>query len=203
MAEQLVEKVTEAFLPTRFGEFRVIGYHALRENKDYVALVKGEVKGKENILVRVHSGCLTGGVFHSLRCDCGTQLEKALEMIEEAGEGVLLYVESHEGRGIGLMNKLKAYHLQDNGKDTVEANEELGFPADSRSYEAGAQILSDLGLSTIKLITNNPHKIDCLKEYGLKVVERVSLGIEPNEHNRKYLETKKKKMGHLLGEQNL
>ena len=203
MAETLVEKVTEASLPTKFGDFKVIGYHALKENKDYVALVKGNVKGKENVLVRVHSGCLTGDVFHSLRCDCGTQLEKALVMIEEAGEGVLLYVESHEGRGIGLMNKLKAYHLQDNGKDTVEANYELGFPADARSYEAGAQALADLGLSTIRLITNNPAKIECLKKYGLEITERVSLNVEPNKHNRKYLETKKKKMGHLLDEHNL
>ena len=198
MTEKLVERVTEASLPTRFGEFRVLGYHATGENKDYVALVKGDVKGKENVLVRVHSGCLTGDVFHSLRCDCGLQLEQALKMIEEAGEGVFLYVESHEGRGIGLMNKLKAYHLQDSGKDTVEANEALGFPADARSYEAGAQVLADLGLSSIRLITNNPQKIDCLKEYGLKVAERVPLNVEPNEHNRRYLETKKEKMGHLI-----
>ncbi len=198
MSEKLVKRVTEANLPTRFGEFKVLGYHSIKENKDYVALVKGVVGGEKNVLVRVHSGCLTGDVFHSLRCDCGTQLEQALAMINEAGAGVFLYVESHEGRGIGLMNKLKAYHLQDNGRDTVEANEDLGFSPDARSYEAGAQILSDLGLSTIKLITNNPHKIDCLKEYGLEVVERVPICVKPNKHNRKYLKTKKEKMGHLL-----
>jgi len=200
--EKLVERVAEASLPTRYGDFTVIGYRSLVDGKHHVALVKGEVAGRENVLVRVHSECLTGDVFHSLRCDCGEQLESALAMIEREGLGVLLYL-SQEGRGIGLLNKLKAYKLQEEGLDTVDANLELGLPADLRDYGIGAQILVDLGLSSIRLLTNNPKKIIGLEGYGLRVADQIPIQHPPNEHNREYLRAKREKLGHLLHHQGL
>ncbi|MFH1224641.1 MAG: bifunctional 3,4-dihydroxy-2-butanone-4-phosphate synthase/GTP cyclohydrolase II [Candidatus Diapherotrites archaeon] len=196
--ESLVKRIAEASLPTEFGEFRALGYTDVVHGQEYVALVKGRVKGKKNVLVRVHSACLTGDVLHSLRCDCGEQLHSSMRMISQAGCGALLYIPHHEGRGIGLLNKLKTYSLQDKGKDTVEANLALGFDADLRDYGIGAQILRDLGLSSIKLITNNPRKIVGLEGYGLKVTGRVPMKTKPNSHNKKYLRTKKRRMGHLL-----
>jgi len=194
--EKLIEKVTEVNLPTRYGDFKMVAYKSIVEDKTHLALVRGDVAGKKNVLVRVHSECLTGDLFKSKRCDCGGQLERALQMIEEEGLGVLVYMRQ-EGRGIGLENKLKAYHLQEKGLDTVEANEALGFEADLRDYGIGAQILADLGLSTIRLLTNNPRKIVGLEGYGLKVVERVPIHVELNENNKDYVETKIKKLGHL------
>ncbi|MEW6554945.1 MAG: bifunctional 3,4-dihydroxy-2-butanone-4-phosphate synthase/GTP cyclohydrolase II [Actinomycetota bacterium] len=196
--ETLVKRTAEVRLPTAFGEFRAVGYESLIDGHSLIALVKGDVEGKENVLVRVHSECLTGDVFHSLRCDCGLQLQLALQMIDEEGEGVLLYIIGHEGRGIGLTHKLKAYELQESGKDTVEANLELGFPPDARDYGIGAQILSDLGLSTMRLMTNNPAKRVGLEGYGLRVVERIPLVIEPCEDNYAYLKAKQDKLDHLL-----
>lgn len=196
--EKLVRRVAEVRLPTSFGDFKGIGYESLADGRCHLALVKGEVEGKEDVLVRVHSECLTGDVFTSLRCDCGLQLRLALQMIEEEGEGVLLYIIGHEGRGIGLPHKLRAYMLQDEGKDTVEANLELGFPPDARDYGIGAQILSDLGLTTMRLLTNNPAKRVGLEGYGLKVVERVPLVIEPNVENYDYLKAKQDKLDHIL-----
>jgi len=198
--ERLVERVAEADLPTKYGHFRVIAYRHAYGDTGSVALVKGDVKGKENVVVRVHSGCVTGDILGSLRCDCGEQLELALRYIERNGEGVLVYLPEHEGRGVGLVNKIKAYALQDEGQDTVEANATLGFPPDLRDYGTGAQILADLGLSTIRLLTNNPRKIVGLEAFGLRVTERIPLAVSPHEENARYLETKRTKLGHWLDE---
>ncbi len=200
--DQLVERVVTTQLPTGFGAFTVVGYRSLVDDKHHVALVKGEVDGREDVLVRVHSECLTGDVFHSLRCDCGEQLESALAMIEDAGEGVLLYL-AQEGRGIGLLNKLRAYSLQDHGRDTVDANLELGLPVDLRDYGIGAQILVDLGLTSIRILTNNPKKIRGLEGYGLSVTEQVPIVHAPNPHNEDYLRAKRDRLGHTLHHQAL
>jgi 3,4-dihydroxy 2-butanone 4-phosphate synthase/GTP cyclohydrolase II len=200
--DKLVERVVSTTMPTGFGDFTVVGYRSLVDDKHHVALVKGEVEGKEDVLVRVHSECLTGDVFHSLRCDCGEQLESALSMIEAEGEGVLLYL-AQEGRGIGLLNKLKAYKLQEEGYDTVDANLKLGLPADLRDYGIGAQILVDLGLSSIRILTNNPKKIRGLEGYGLRVADQVPIAHAPNKHNEVYLRTKAERMGHTLHHQGL
>lgn len=195
--ERLVRRLVSANLPTRFGLFKIHLYEDVPTGEHHVALVRGEVAGAANVLVRVHSSCFTGDVLHSLRCDCGEQLEKAFEKINSAGTGVLLYMHQ-EGRGIGLMNKLHAYALQETGLDTVQANRKLGFKADLREYGIGAQILADLGLSSVRLLTNNPKKIVGIEGYGLRVSERVSLEIPSNRHNRRYLSTKRSKMGHQL-----
>jgi 3,4-dihydroxy 2-butanone 4-phosphate synthase/GTP cyclohydrolase II len=200
--EKLVERVVSTTLPTAFGEFTAVGYRSLVDDKHHVAMVKGEVAGQDDVLVRVHSECLTGDVFHSLRCDCGEQLEAALAMIEREGSGVLLYL-SQEGRGIGLLNKLRAYKLQEDGLDTVDANLKLGLPADLRDYGIGAQILSDLGLSSIRILTNNPKKIVGLEGYGLSVTEQVPIQSVPNPHNESYLRVKRDRMGHALHHQGL
>src|SRR5436305_226521 len=200
--EKLVERVVATILPTTFGEFAAVGYRSLVDNKHHVALVKGEVEGAEDVLVRVHSECLTGDVFHSLRCDCGEQLESALSMIEREGRGVLLYL-SQEGRGIGLLNKLRAYKLQEEGLDTVDANLRLGLPADLRDYGIGAQILTDLGLSSIRILTNNPKKIRGLEGYGLSVTGQIPIVHAPNEHNAAYMRTKAERLGHILHHQGL
>jgi 3,4-dihydroxy 2-butanone 4-phosphate synthase/GTP cyclohydrolase II len=200
--EKLVERMTSVRLPTAYGEFTAVAFRETLTGKHHVALVKGEVEGRENVLVRVHSECLTGDVFHSLRCDCGEQLEQALARIGDEERGVLLYM-AQEGRGIGLLNKLKAYELQENGLDTVEANLELGFPADGREYGIGSQILHDLGLTTIRILTNNPKKITGIEAFGLKVVEQVPIEVAPNAENRGYLEAKRSKLGHRLHHQDL
>jgi 3,4-dihydroxy 2-butanone 4-phosphate synthase/GTP cyclohydrolase II len=200
--DKLVERVVTTRLPTGFGEFTAVGYRSLVDSKHHVALVKGAVAGEDDVLVRVHSECLTGDVFHSLRCDCGEQLESALAMIEREGRGVLLYL-AQEGRGIGLLNKLKAYNLQDRGLDTVDANLELGLPVDLRDYGIGAQILADLGLSSIRILTNNPKKIRGLEGYGLSVTAQVPIEHAPNPHNEAYLRAKRDRMGHTLHHQGL
>jgi 3,4-dihydroxy 2-butanone 4-phosphate synthase/GTP cyclohydrolase II len=200
--EKLVERQAEVLLPTEHGEFRAIGYRSKVDNKHHLALVKGDVEGVPDVLVRVHSECVTGDVFGSQRCDCGPQLEQALRQIEEEGRGVLLYL-AQEGRGIGLLNKLRAYELQDGGLDTVQANLELGFPADLRDYGVGAQILTDLGLTTIRLLTNNPRKIVGLEGHGLHVTETVAIEVPPHEHNLRYLRVKRDKLGHVLHHQDL
>jgi len=193
-----VRKVATTNLPTEFGDFKAHGYTDLLEGKEYLVLVKGEVKNKKNVLVRVHSACLTGDVFHSKKCDCNEQLHIAMKKINAEGEGVILYIPHHEGRGIGLLNKLKAYELQEQGKDTVEANLALGFPMDKRDFGTGAQILMDLGLTSIRVLTNNPKKLKGLQGFGLEITEQIPLKSSLNKHNKKYLDTKKAKMGHTL-----
>ncbi len=200
--EQLVERTATMRMPTVYGEFQAVAYKETLTGKPHIALVKGDVDGAQDVLVRVHSECLTGDVFHSLRCDCGEQLEFALARIEAEGRGVLLYM-SQEGRGIGLLNKLKAYELQEQGLDTVEANLRLGFAADAREWGIGNQILADLGLTTIRLLTNNPKKITGMSGHGLEVVEQVPIEVPPNAENRHYLETKREKLGHTLHHQDL
>jgi 3,4-dihydroxy 2-butanone 4-phosphate synthase / GTP cyclohydrolase II len=201
--ERLVERMTTVRLPTAYGEFTAVAFRETLTGKHHVALVKGEVSGHDDVLVRVHSECLTGDVFHSLRCDCGEQLEHALTQIAGEEQGVLLYM-SQEGRNIGLLNKLRAYELQEErGLDTVEANLELGFPEDAREWGIGYQILADLGLSTIRILTNNPRKIAGLEGYGLKVVEQLPIEVSPNAENRRYLATKREKLGHRLHHQDL
>jgi 3,4-dihydroxy 2-butanone 4-phosphate synthase / GTP cyclohydrolase II len=200
--EKLVERTTSVRLPTSNGEFTAVAFRELLTGKHHIALVKGDVDGAEDVLVRVHSECLTGDVFHSLRCDCGEQLDDALARIGAEDRGVLLYM-TQEGRGIGLLNKLKAYELQESGLDTVEANLELGFPPDLREYGIGSQILADLGLSTIRILTNNPRKITGIEAFGLKVVEQVPIEVSPNDENQRYLEAKRDKLGHRLHHQDL
>ena len=196
-SEKLVHRVTEARIPTAFGTFRALAYES-HDGRMHVALVKGDPEGKPDVLVRVHSECFTGDVLGSIRCDCGIQLGEAMRKIDEEGEGVIVYIRGHEGRGIGLRHKLEAYALQDGGLDTVEANVELGFSADARDYGVGAQILADLGLSTMRLLTNNPTKRAGLEGYGLEIVERVPIESEPNSENLRYLQTKREKLGHIL-----
>jgi 3,4-dihydroxy 2-butanone 4-phosphate synthase/GTP cyclohydrolase II len=196
--EKLVQRVEEATLPTEYGEFKMVAYESLVDRVVHIAMVKGSVEGDEPVLVRAQSECLTGDIFGSLRCDCNGQLKAAMKMINDKGKGVVLYIRSHEGRGIGLVNKLKAYNLQDDGLDTVEANEALGFGADLRDYGIGAQILVDLGVKKLRLLTNNPRKIVGLEGYGLSVIERVPIKIPHNATNEHYLKTKKDKLGHIL-----
>jgi len=197
-SEKLIRRVSEARIPTRHGDFTGFVFESLLDGTEHMAFVKGEVAGQENVLVRVHSECLTGDVFGSMRCDCGLQLDAAMELIAREGTGVVVYLRGHEGRGIGLGHKIRAYTLQDQGRDTVEANVELGFPADSREYGIGSQMLVDLGVSTMRIMTNNPAKYGGLEGYGLEIVERVPLHVLPNAENIRYLRTKQEKMGHLL-----
>ncbi|HUC35317.1 MAG TPA: GTP cyclohydrolase II, partial [Gaiellaceae bacterium] len=200
--EKLVERMTSVRLPTGYGEFTAVAFRESLTGKHHVALVRGDVAGAEDVLVRVHSECLTGDVFHSLRCDCGEQLARALQRIAGEDRGVLLYM-AQEGRGIGLLNKLKAYELQENGLDTVEANVELGLPIDAREYGIGSQILADLGLSTIRILTNNPKKLSGIEGFGLTVVEQVPIEVPPNAENQRYLEAKRDKLGHRLHHQDV
>ncbi|KAG0494674.1 hypothetical protein HPP92_005668 [Vanilla planifolia] len=197
--DKLVERASIARLPLSWGSFQAYCYRSLIDGMEHIAMVKGDIGDGQDILVRVHSECLTGDIFGSARCDCGNQLAMAMELIEEVGRGVLIYLRGHEGRGIGLGHKLRAYNLQDDGRDTVEANEELGLPVDSREYGIGAQILQDLGVRTMKLMTNNPAKYVGLKGYGLSVVGKISIPTLITNENRRYLETKRIKMGHVYG----
>jgi 3,4-dihydroxy 2-butanone 4-phosphate synthase / GTP cyclohydrolase II len=196
--EKLVRRISEARIPTKYGEFTAYVFESLLDGTEHMAFVRGEVAGKQNVLVRVHSECLTGDVFGSIRCDCGLQLDLALEHVAMEDEGVIVYLRGHEGRGIGLGHKLRAYTLQDQGRDTVEANVELGFPIDSREYGIGSQILVDLGITTMRVMTNNPAKYGGLEGYGLEIVERVPLRSHPTDENIAYLRAKQEKMGHLL-----
>ena len=196
--EKLVERMGSAKMPTMYGEFVCHAYQSTIDGQEYVAFVKGEVEGKENVLVRVHSQCLTGDVFQSARCDCGPQLRQAMQKIEEAGQGVVLYIMAHEGRGIGLTHKIRAYKLQDQGRDTIEANKELGFAPDLRDYGIGAQVLADLGITSMRLMTNSPQKFAGIEGYGLSITERVPLETSPTEQNIAYLRTKRDRLGHLL-----
>ena len=198
--EKLVERVAEVRLPTAHGEFTAVAFREALSGKPHLALVKGEIAGAENVLVRVHSECLTGDVFHSLRCDCGEQLDLALQRIAAEERGVLLYM-SQEGRGIGLLSKLQAYELQESGLDTVEANLELGYPADAREWGIGNQVLADLGLTTIRILTNNPKKLTGLEGYGLTVTEQLPIEVQPNPENERYLAAKREKLGHRLHHQ--
>jgi len=199
-SEKLVTKVAETVLPTQFGDFKALGFRSSNDQRSHVALVVGDISDGENVLVRVHSECLTGDVFGSARCDCGEQLHLALQRVQQEGRGVVLYIKGHEGRGIGLLQKLRAYELQDQGRDTIEANLELGLPADARDYGTGAQILVELGIKSMRLLTNNPAKRAGLEGYGLSIVERVPLRSMANETNLNYLKTKALKMGHDLGD---
>jgi GTP cyclohydrolase II len=196
--EQIVEYIASSRLPTRHGDFRMVVYRAPEDGIEHVALVKGDLQGQERVLVRVHSECLTGDVFGSVRCDCGEQLDVAMAKIIEAGTGAIIYLRGHEGRGIGLGNKILAYELQDQGRDTVEANLDLGLPIDTRSYEMAAQMLKHLGVATIRLMTNNPGKMQKLAAHGLHIVERIPVITQRTPHNTLYLRTKQKKLGHLL-----
>jgi 3,4-dihydroxy 2-butanone 4-phosphate synthase/GTP cyclohydrolase II len=196
--ERLVKRVAEARIPTQWGDFTCYVYESLLDGEQHVVLARGAVQGEDDVLVRVHSECLTGDVFGSLRCDCGVQLDAALKKIAEDGLGVLVYLRGHEGRGIGIGHKIRAYSLQDEGRDTVDANLDLGLPVDSREYGIGAQILVDLGITTIRLMTNNPAKYGGLEGFGLEITERVPVRVEPNPENIRYLRTKRERMGHLL-----
>lgn len=192
-----VEKVAVANLPTQIGDFKIAGYRSLTSNEEFVVLFKGEMKAEVPTLVRIHSQCLTGDVFGSIKCDCGLQLEKAMRLIEKEGRGAIVY-QQQEGRGIGIINKIRAYALQDNGADTVEANERLGFAIDARNYQQCAEILFDLGLCKVRVMSNNPDKIKALQDAGMQIIERVPIEVESKEPAAHYLKTKKEKMGHLL-----
>ncbi len=194
----MIGKKEQAVIPTRFGVFNILAFEDEKNRDEYAVLVKGDIKGKENVLVRIHSGCITGDVFSSLKCDCREQLEESLKMIEKNGSGIVIYDQSQEGRGLGLVLKIKSYALEEKGLDTVQAQHSMGFSEDLRSYESAAEILKRLGVKSVSLLTNNPDKIKQLEKFGVKVAERIELKIAPNEHNKRYLETKKTKMGHLL-----
>ena len=197
VAPRTVERVADARLPTETGEFRIIGFRSLVSTEEFVVLAKGDLHADQTSLVRIHSQCMTGDVFGSVKCDCGRQLQAAMRLIEEEGRGVIVY-QQQEGRGIGIINKIRAYALQDEGADTIEANERLGFAADMRSYEQCAEILLDLGLRSVRVMSDNPAKIQTLRQAGLEVVERVRLEVEPHDFFAGYLKTKKEKMGHLV-----
>ena len=197
VSPKTVERVAEARLPTETGEFRIIGFRSLTSTEEFVALVKGELRANRPTLVRIHSQCMTGDVFGSLKCDCGRQLEAAMKLIEEDGSGAIVY-QQQEGRGIGIINKIRAYALQDQGADTIEANEQLGFAADMRSYEQCAEILLDLGLRAVRVMSDNPAKIRAVRYAGLHIIERVPVAVEPHDFFAGYLKTKKEKMGHLV-----